>query len=133
MFLHAEQLPDINSGPVPIPENGALQDNEMIAFIRFGNDFTSNFYQIEVPLKVTPYGNNQTSEEVWPLENEMVLALDLLTKLKILSINGEAPPPDALGISFIDEVDLDPSAANKETAKQFVERVNKQLSVWYET
>ena len=51
MFLHAEQLPDINTGPVPIPENGALQDNEMIAFIRFGNDFTSNFYQIEVPLK----------------------------------------------------------------------------------
>jgi cell surface protein SprA len=117
MFLHAEQLPDVNSGAVAIPENGALQDNEMIAFIRFGNDFTSNFYQIEVPLKVTPYGTNQTPEQVWPIENEMVLALELLTKLKILAINGAAPPPDALGISFIDEVDLDPSAANKETAK----------------
>jgi cell surface protein SprA len=115
MFLHAEQLPAVNSGPIAIPENGALQDDEMIAFIRFGNDFTSNFYQIEVPLKVTPYGTNQTSEQVWPIENEMELALDLLTKLKILSINGTAPPVDALGISFIDEVDLDPSAANKES------------------
>lgn len=47
MFLHAEQLPNDNLG-----------DDEMIAFIRFGNDFTQNFYQVEIPLKVTPYMAN---------------------------------------------------------------------------
>jgi hypothetical protein len=26
----------------------ALRDNQMVGFIRFGNDFTQNFYQIEI-------------------------------------------------------------------------------------
>jgi cell surface protein SprA len=49
MFLHAEALP--NEGN----DANGLKDDEMIAFIRFGNDFTENFYQVEVPLKVTPH------------------------------------------------------------------------------
>jgi cell surface protein SprA len=36
-----------------IPNEVALRDNQMVGFIRFGNDFTQNFYQIEIPLKVT--------------------------------------------------------------------------------
>ncbi|MDI1306838.1 MAG: cell surface protein SprA, partial [bacterium] len=35
MFLHAESLPN----------ESALRDNQMVGFIRFGNDFTQNFYQ----------------------------------------------------------------------------------------
>lgn len=64
MFLHAESLP----GEVP------LQDNQMSAFIRFGNDFTENFYQIEIPLKVTSQPANcsgLSADEVWPSVNEM--------------------------------------------------------------
>lgn len=118
MFLHAEALPDQNNtGPLPTPELAALQDDEMVAFIRFGNDFTQNFYQVEVPLKVTPFTTNATPEQVWPKENEIELSLELLTKLKVLANGASAPPEDALGIRFIDEVDLDPSTANKETAK----------------
>jgi cell surface protein SprA len=118
MFLHAEQLPDPNTeGSLPMPEMAGLQDDEMIAFIRFGNDFTQNFYQVEIPLKVTPFSVNATPEQVWPKENEMELSLDLLTKLKILSLGPNAPIEDDLGIRFVDEVDLDPSMANKETAK----------------
>ncbi len=37
MFLHAESLP----GEI------ALNDNQMVGFIRFGNDFTQNFYQMK--------------------------------------------------------------------------------------
>src|SRR5690606_13977383 len=81
------------------------------------NDFTQNFYQVEIPLKVTPFSVNATPEQVWPKENEMELSLDLLTKLKILSLGPNAPIEDDLGIRFVDEVDLDPSMANKETAK----------------
>ena len=97
MFLHAESL----TGEI------ALQDNQMVGFIRFGNDFTQNFYQIEIPLKVTvadqvfiPDPNNPipknpnikdcsalSAEAVWPEENEIDLSLALLTKLKILAMS----------------------------------------------
>ena len=62
----------------------------MVGFIRFGNDFTQNFYQIEIPLKVTlpssATGSNCASlspETVWPAENEIDLSLALLTAMKI--------------------------------------------------
>jgi cell surface protein SprA len=72
MFLHAQSL----------PSETALEDNEMVGFIRFGNDFTENFYQVEIPLKVTSTGA-KSAEEIWPEENEIDLATELLTQLKI--------------------------------------------------
>ncbi len=110
MFLHAESLPD----------EIALVDNQMIGFIRFGNDFNQNFYQIEIPLKVTQpassLGSNcaaLSAETVWPAENEIDLALSLLTKLKIqaMGIDPSTLPPD--GIYYQNEEDLDPSLAGK--------------------
>jgi cell surface protein SprA len=79
MFLHAESLP-----------NETLLNGEMAGFIRFGNDFTDNFYQIEIPLKVSnPTGSqcNLSAEEVWPEENEIDLSLSLLTAMKIKAPN----------------------------------------------
>jgi cell surface protein SprA len=80
MFLHAESLPN----------EIALQDNQMVGFIRFGNDFTQNFYQIEIPLKVTVPSSTSSSdcsalsaEAVWPEDNEIDLSLSLLTNMKI--------------------------------------------------
>ncbi len=95
MFLHAESLPD----------EIALRDNQMIGFIRFGNDFTQNFYQIEIPLKVTiPAGTTASSncgalssEVVWPADNEIDLSLALLTNMKINK------PKDALDIYYPDD------------------------------
>jgi len=75
MFLHAEALP---------ADASVLQNNEMVGFIRFGNDFTENFYQIEVPLEVSQSGSS-TPETIWPVGNDIDLPLELLTKLKILS------------------------------------------------
>ena len=103
MFLHAESLPE--------PELPTLRDKEMVGFIRFGNDFTENFYQIEVPLTVTAPGAN-AAEQIWPAENEMDLQLSLLTKLKILAM-GPTILPDSDGIKFINEELLDESAAGK--------------------
>ncbi|MEW5674820.1 cell surface protein SprA [Flavobacterium enshiense] len=93
MFLHAEAV-----------AAGDLSDDQMVAFLRFGNDFTENFYQIEIPLKVTQFG--QTSPElIWPSENEINLPLELLTKLKVLAIQNNLPPDAYLedGVSFIKE------------------------------
>jgi cell surface protein SprA len=110
MFLHAESLPN----------EIALRDNQMVGFIRFGNDFTQNFYQIEIPLKVTVPSSSSSSdcsalsaETVWPEDNEIDLSLALLTKLKILamSIDPSTLPLDGIYYQYEDE--LDPSLANK--------------------
>lgn len=67
MFLHAQ--------------GANLRDNEVTAFIRLGTDFDDNYYEVEIPLKVTPY---QTTDpvDIWPLENEIDLELDKLYQLK---------------------------------------------------
>ena len=106
MFLHAESLPS---------ERQPLEDNQMVGFIRFGNDFTENFYQIEIPLKVSnPAGNCKLSaEEVWPEENEIDLSLALLTKLKVLAMNVDPNTLSLDGIYYQDEGQLDASLSGK--------------------
>jgi cell surface protein SprA len=80
MFLHAEEQ-----------EGSLLQDGEMVAFIRMGNDFTENFYQIEIPLINSGQVTNTTARDVaWPEENEINLPLSFLQKIKALGIaNGQ--------------------------------------------
>ena len=103
MFIHAEAIENN-------VDANRLKDDEMVAFIRFGNDFTQNFYQVEIPLKVTPHGTN-SPEEIWPEDNEIDLRLSLLTQLKVLNIGGVNPNPDE--IYFLNEDELDPTLANK--------------------
>ena len=96
MFLHAESLPNETQ----------LLDDEMIGFIRFGNDFTQNFYQVEIPLKVTRTGGSCTisADQVWLEENNIDLALSLLTRMKILGMNIDinSPKRDINGIYYPD-------------------------------
>jgi len=111
MFLHAESLPD----------EVVLQDKQMVGFIRIGNDFNQNFYQIEIPLQVTlpssaVLGSGCAAlspEAVWPSVNEIDLSLELLTQLKIqaMSIDQSTLPAD--GIYYQNEDQLDPSLVNK--------------------
>jgi len=76
MFLHAHSY-----------KGGNLQDGDVTAFIRFGQDNTSNYYEIEVPLVVTPQGLTPNSggleRLVWPLENEIRLSVDLVKAVKL--------------------------------------------------
>lgn len=98
MFLHAEAL-------TPPGETQQLQDNQMSAFIRFGNDFTDNFYEIEMPLKVSPHFDNSPGA-VWPVENEIELPLAILTQIKSLKIAQDAlitTNTDAEGIAYLNE------------------------------
>lgn len=69
MFIHAEE-----------GESGNLADEELVGFIRMGNDFTQNFYQVEVPLKVSQGTTSPT--DVWPDVNEIDLPLELLQQIK---------------------------------------------------
>ena len=71
MFVHGES----NAGSDPI------NDNEATIFMRLGTDFVSNYYEYEMPIKVSPWGNNAASS-VWPDENNMTVNLNHLKDLK---------------------------------------------------
>ena len=72
MFVHAEQL--IDGEDIP--------DNRLYAFVRFGSDFTENYYEYRIPLKITPEGaTNQYT--VWPTANNFDFAFEQLTNLKL--------------------------------------------------
>ncbi|WP_047548188.1 cell surface protein SprA [Psychroserpens sp. Hel_I_66] len=73
MFIHAED-----------GETGSLNDGDLVGFIRMGNDFTQNYYQIEVPLTVS--SGLSSPETVWPEENEINIKLDVLEQIKSLGI-----------------------------------------------
>jgi cell surface protein SprA len=75
MFLHAE-------GPT-------LQDDEVTAFIRIGTDLTNNYYEYEMPLKVSRSG--LTDRDVWPDENEINLLLEDFIDTKIMRSNANHP------------------------------------------
>ena len=77
MFMHAEAI-----------EGCPLQDYELSAFIRIGSDFTDNYYEYEVPLKLTPPGsyineNDDHRRVVWPEENEFDIDLEIFKELKL--------------------------------------------------
>ena len=104
MFLHAEALPS-PTDPTP------LQDDQMSAFIRFGNDFTDNFYEVEIPLKVTSEMAQFIPEEIWPEMNNMDIRTSLLTKLKVISLSAD-PSEFVEGVLYKDDIELDPSLGN---------------------
>ncbi|MEI6275742.1 MAG: cell surface protein SprA [Prolixibacteraceae bacterium] len=75
--VHAEKI-----------EGAPIRDNELSLFIRMGSDFQYNYYEYEIPLKLTPagyYDNNLETDRyiVWPEENRVYIPLDLLPQLKL--------------------------------------------------
>ena len=75
--VHAEQMEDY-----------PLKDNELMFFVRMGSDFNYNYYEYELPLKLTPYGRYNGDIEsdryiVWPDENRLVVPVELFTQVKL--------------------------------------------------
>ena len=81
MFLHAEPLPGL-----------ALNDGQLTAFIRMGNDFTNNFYQIEIPLEVSALSDS-SADAVWPVANRLNLPLEFLREVKSTVLGNQALNP----------------------------------------
>ena len=78
MYVHANALNE------NITETA---DGETSLFLRLGSDYKSNFYEYEVPLKLTPEGIYDTYSPsgraaVWPQENMLDIDLDIFTRLK---------------------------------------------------
>ena len=67
-----------------------LQDDELTVFVRIGSDYKGNFYEYEIPLKLTApapsSGYLNTSEAdraiVWPLDNSVNIDLSKLQEAK---------------------------------------------------
>ncbi len=78
MFIHAEKAVD-----------AFLNDDDLTAVVRIGNDFVSNYYEVRIPLKLTPLeaasitNKDQYSDTLWISRNSLDLDLEILTKIKI--------------------------------------------------
>lgn len=84
MYIHAEES-----------QNTQINDDEVSAFIRFGTDLTSNYYEYEIPLKMTRGIVNMNASgadaAIWPAANVMDFALDSFYDLKIQRQNAAWP------------------------------------------
>lgn len=77
MFMHAEKM-----GIDP------LNDGDVSVFIRLGSDYNNNYYEYEIPVKLTAPGYYDPSTDdgkynVWPTDNEFVLDFEKITSVKI--------------------------------------------------
>ena len=81
MFVHGE----------PKLEDPNLQDDDLTVFIRLGSDFTRNYYEYEMPLKLSQddiaYNDPLYPRAVWPESNDFDVAFQVLKDLKILRNN----------------------------------------------
>ena len=64
-----------------------LSDDELTVFIRIGSDYRGNFYEYEIPLKLTPpgrYSNESDAQRaiVWPAENQFNIDLSVFQDAK---------------------------------------------------
>ncbi|MEO5909112.1 MAG: cell surface protein SprA, partial [Ginsengibacter sp.] len=77
MYIHAERN-----------ETTTLNNNDLTAVIRIGSDFVSNYYEVRIPLKLTPLNlglnpnSDQYNDTLWIKSNNLNLDLTDLTNLK---------------------------------------------------
>jgi cell surface protein SprA len=74
MFVHAEQL----------YEDQPINDDDLRIFIRLGSDLVENYYEYEIPLKLTPWGTPASDPNaIWPDENRFIINLQKLAEFKL--------------------------------------------------
>lgn len=65
-----------------------LQDNQLAVFVRIGSDYKSNYYEYEIPLKLTAPRNDYNRynindvRQVWPEDNMLDVPLAIFTNVK---------------------------------------------------
>lgn len=79
MFVHAEAL---------IDDPTELADDDLTVFIRLGTDMVNNYYEYEIPLKLTPHGEYSSTslpdrQAVWPIQNMFDFPFSKLTQTKL--------------------------------------------------
>ncbi|MDB5223451.1 MAG: sprA [Chitinophagaceae bacterium] len=80
MYIHAEKKNIFSN----------LKNNDLTAVVRIGTDFVSNYYEVRIPLKLTPLdaankfdpNSNEYNDTLWIPGNSLDLDLQVLTTLK---------------------------------------------------
>lgn len=78
MFVHANHLVNDNN----------LSDDQLAVFVRMGSDYTNNYYEYVIPLKLTPDRSDYNKynvadcQAVWPADNMLDVDLSIFTRLK---------------------------------------------------
>lgn len=84
MYVHAEPnaqcTQDFNCGPTEV------KDNDLVLFIRFGTDNSQNYYEYEMPIKVTDVSSGEVNDPalIWPTTNEIDINLKDLVDAKLI-------------------------------------------------
>lgn len=78
MFVHANAMEQNTTN---------LTDNQLAVFVRLGSDYKNNYYEYEIPLKLTAPGKYSRyspadCKAVWPEENMLDVPLSVFTALK---------------------------------------------------
>ena len=73
MFVHAEQK----------YANDRMEDGDLSLFVRLGSDYTSNYYEYELPLQFTPWYTPSDDEyAIWPIANNVDVDIQKLVDIK---------------------------------------------------
>ncbi len=77
MFMHAEQM-----------GNELLNDGDVTVFVRLGSDYNNNYYEYEIPVRLTPKGYYDPNTDdgkyaVWPSDNEFIIDFEKITSAKV--------------------------------------------------
>lgn len=94
MFVHVEALGSLS-----------LKDNDLSAFLRVGTDNQDNYYEYNLPLKVTTPGTNDPYA-IWPEQNKLNIELALFQKAKVARNQARtstgAPWPINVPFTYVD-------------------------------
>ena len=86
MFIHAERNSETQ-----------LNNNDLTAVVRLGSDFVNNYYEVRIPLKLTPLNSGLDPNSVayndtlWIKSNNLDLDLSVLTQIKTTRNLSSAP------------------------------------------
>jgi cell surface protein SprA len=128
MFIHAEST-IIND----------VDDDDLTAIVRLGTDLNDNFYQLEIPLKISTYGS-LAPLDVWPEANNLDAMLEQLGKIKLARDVANAPINELFTSTNIDFGDLvlrvkgNPTLAQIRTIMLGVRNNNpleKSAEIWF--
>jgi cell surface protein SprA len=83
-----------------------LQDGELTVFLRIGSDYKGNFYEYEIPLRLTPpgrYSNENDAQRaiVWPEENRFNIDLSVFQDAKQARNRAMQEPGSNLSLSDV--------------------------------
>lgn len=78
MFVHANSMD---------PNTTNLENGDLAVFIRLGSDYKNNYYEYQIPLSLTTWGqydkySSSDREKVWPADNMLDVDLSVFTDLK---------------------------------------------------